>query len=123
MNKTTYTISDLSEEFDITSRTLRYYEEQDVLSPEREGNRRVYSRKDRGRLKMILRGKRLGFSLQEIRNIIEMYDTDTGNTGQLKLFLKTIREHISALEMQIEDIDLTISELRRFEQQCEEDLI
>jgi len=123
MNKTTYTISDLSEEFDITSRTLRYYEEQDVLSPEREGNRRVYSRKDRGRLKMILRGKRLGFSLQEIRNIIEMYDTDTGNTGQLKLFLETIREHIGMLEMQIEDIDLTISELRRFEQQCEEDLI
>jgi len=122
MDKASYSISDLSEEFDITSRTLRYYEEQDILSPKREGNRRIYNRKDRGRVKMVIRGKRLGFSLQEIRKIIKMYDTNTGNSGQLELFLKTIRDHIRVLENQIEDIDLTLSELKRFEQQCEEDL-
>ena len=120
MKPETYSISELSEEFDITPRTIRFYEEQGILSPRRKGNRRVYNRKDHGRIKMILRGKRLGFSLQKTKEIIEMYDSTTGQTEQLKLFLKTIHEHVGMLEVQMEDINLTLSELKRFEQHCED---
>ncbi|MEE9396605.1 MAG: MerR family DNA-binding transcriptional regulator [Methylococcales bacterium] len=120
MKKQSFTISELAEEFDITSRTLRFYEEQGILSPDRKGNRRLYSRQDHGRIKMTLRGKRLGFSLLEIKEIIEMYDSKTGQVGQLVLFLKRIREHVDMLEIQIEDIHLTLSELKRFEQHCED---
>ncbi len=118
MNKQTYTISELAEEFDITPRTLRYYEEQGILSPERARNSRIYSRKDHGRIKMILRGKRLGFTLIKIKEIINMYDSETGQIDQIKLFLETIREHVNELETQIEDIELTMSELKHFEQHC-----
>jgi DNA-binding transcriptional MerR regulator len=122
MGKETYTIAQLAKEFDITSRTLRFYEEQGILSPEREGSKRIYSRKDRARIKMILRGKRLGFSIREIREIIEIYNSKTGERKQLELFLETIRQHLVMLENQMEDIRLTIPELKRFEKRCLESL-
>ena len=90
MAKTTHTISELAKEFDITTRTIRFYEDQGLLHPERHGRNRVYLPRDRIRLKLVLRGKRLGFSLSDISEIIGLYDTEIGETGQLHYFLVKI---------------------------------
>ncbi|MCH1522242.1 MAG: MerR family DNA-binding protein, partial [Arenicellales bacterium] len=89
------------------------------LQPGRSGRRRVYGTRDRVRLKLILRGKRLGFSLSEVRDIIEMYDLDSGETGQLRYFLEQIQQRRKALEQQRHDIDLTLEELDHIESQCQ----
>ena len=81
---TPYSISDLAQEFNLTTRAIRFYEDEGLLQPGRSGRRRVYGTRDRVRLKLILRGKRLGFSLSEVRDIIEMYDLDFGQTGHLR---------------------------------------
>ena len=116
---TAYSISDLAQEFNLTTRAIRFYEDEGLLQPGRSGRRRVYSARDRVRLKLILRGKRLGFSLSDVRDIIEMYDLDAGETGQLRYFLDQIQERREALKQQRSDIDLTLKELDEIELQCQ----
>ena len=113
-----YTISELAREFDITTRTIRFYEDEGLLRPGRNGRQRVYSRRDYVRLKLILRGKRLGLSLSEIADIIELYGSDQGETGQLASFLDSIRERRGVLKQQRADIDATLVELQRIERRC-----
>ena len=119
LDATAYSISDLAQEFNLTTRAIRFYEDEGLLQPGRSGRRRVYSARDRVRLKLILRGKRLGFSLSDVRDIIEMYDLDAGETGQLRYFLDQIKERREALEQQRSDIDLTLKELDEIESQCQ----
>ena len=114
-----YSISDLAQEFNLTTRAIRFYEDEGLLQPGRSGRRRVYGTRDRVRLKLIVRGKRLGFSLSEVRDIIEMYDLDTGEAGQLRYFLEQIQQRREALEQQRHDIDLTLEELDNIESQCQ----
>jgi len=113
-----YTISELAREFDITTRTIRFYEDEGLLQPRRNGRQRIYARRDYIRLKLILRGKRLGLSLSEISDIIELYDSDQGETGQLASFLDSIRERRTVLKQQRTDIDATLHELQRIERRC-----
>ena len=113
-----YTISELAREFDITTRTIRFYEDEGLLQPGRNGRQRIYTRRDYIRLKLILRGKRLGLSLSEISDIIELYDSDQGETGQLASFLDSIRERRTVLKQQRTDIDATLRELQRIERRC-----
>jgi DNA-binding transcriptional MerR regulator len=114
----TYSIRDLAREFDITTRTIRFYEEADMLQPERQGQTRIYSDRDRVKLKLILRGKRLGFSLAESRELIEMYDPTSDNRHQLEALLGKIRERREALERQLHDIRVMQSELDAAEARC-----
>ncbi len=118
MAKTTHTISELAKEFDITTRTIRFYEDQGLLHPERHGRNRVYLPRDRIRLKLVLRGKRLGFSLSDISEIIGLYDTEIGEAGQLHYFLGKIEERRTMLKRQRKDIDITLKELQSIEAQC-----
>ena len=113
-----YTITQLAQEFDVTTRTIRFYEDQGLLSPTRNGQMRVYSPRDRVRLKLVLRGKRLGFSLSEIREMLDMYDAEPGESGQLELFLAKINERRGLLQQQRHDIELTLKELDDIEAQC-----
>ncbi len=114
----TYTITQLAQEFDVTTRTIRFYEDQGLLSPTRNGQARVYSPRDRVRLKLVLRGKRLGFSLSEIREIVDLYDAEPGELGQLEHFLAKIAERRAILHQQQRDIELTLKELDDIEAQC-----
>jgi DNA-binding transcriptional MerR regulator len=111
----TYSIRDLASEFDVTTRAIRFYEDEGLLTPKRRGQTRIYAPRDRTRLKLILRGKRLGFSLQEIAEMVTMYDAPPGEMGQLELFLKRIAERRGLLEQQREDIKVTLSELEASE--------
>lgn len=113
-----YTITQLAQEFDVTTRTIRFYEDQGLLNPTRNGQMRVYSPRDRVRLKLVLRGKRLGFSLSEIREMLDMYDAEPGELGQLELFLAKIEERRLLLQQQRRDIELTLKELDDIEAQC-----
>ena len=104
--KETYTISELAKEFEISTRTIRYYEELGLLSPKRtSGNQRIFTKKDRARLKLILRGKRLGFSLLEIKEMIEMYDV-AGETEQIKLTLKYGEKKLKEIEERIKELEM-----------------
>ena len=107
----TFSIADLAREFDITTRAIRFYEDEGLLSPRRRGQTRIYGPRDRTRLKLVLRGKRLGFSLLEIAEMVTMYDAQPGEAGQLELFLKRIAERRAVLEQQREDIKVTLAEL------------
>jgi len=118
----TFSISDLAREFGVTTRTIRFYEDEGLLQPGRSGRQRVYSARDRVRLKLILRGKRLGFSLSEVGDIIDMYDSNPGEVGQLRYFLQQILQRRLALTQQRQDIDLTLEELDTIESQCQERL-
>lgn len=113
-----YSITDLAREFDVTTRTIRFYEDEGLIAPARRGQTRIFSPRDRVRLKLILRGKRLGFSLEEIREIIDLYDAAPGELGQLRHFLAKIGERRSALEQQRADIAETMTELADVEQRC-----
>lgn len=117
-----YTISDLAREFDITTRTIRYYEETGMLAPIRDGQTRLYSDADRVKLKLILRGKRLGFSLSESRELIEMYDPDSDNRYQINALLDKIQKRREQLEAQLHDIRLMQEELDEAEAKCLEAL-
>lgn len=99
-----YSISDLAREFQVTTRTIRFYEDEGLLTPERRGQTRVYSAGDRVRLMLILRGKRLGFSLAECREIFDLYDPEQGNRAQLNLMLDKLAQRRAALEQQLKDI-------------------
>jgi DNA-binding transcriptional MerR regulator len=111
MSAPTYTISDLAREFGATARAIRFYEDEGILSPTREASQRVYSARDRTRLKLILRGRRLGLSLAEIRNLLDMYDEPKDTIPQLKEFLSVLSQHRQILERRREDIDLTLAEI------------
>ena len=113
-----YSISELSREFEVTTRTIRFYEYKGLLRPERVGRQRVYSPGDRVRLKLILRGKRLGFSISEIGDIIQMYDSTPGESGQLTYFIDRIQQRRHALQQQHDDIEVTLRELNQIEKQC-----
>lgn len=113
-----FTIGDLSREFDVTTRTIRFYEDEGLLAPERRGQARLYSQRDRVRLRLILRGKRLGFSLSEIQEIIDLYDREPGEAGQLRHFLAKITERRRQLDQQREDIEVTLAELANVEARC-----
>ncbi|MFB2871458.1 MerR family transcriptional regulator [Aeromonas jandaei] len=114
----TYSISELAHEFDVTPRTIRYYEDEGLLTPQREGQTRIYSHKDKIRLKLTLRGKRLGFSLAEIRELFDMYDTDKSSKNQLNSMIRLIESKRSALHQQLEDIQMVMAELEAAEQRC-----
>ncbi|MFC1664096.1 MerR family DNA-binding transcriptional regulator [Pseudomonadota bacterium] len=114
----TYTITQLSKEFDITTRSIRFYEDEGLLTPVRKGRKRIYSGGDHVRLKLILRGKRLGFSLKEVGEIIHMYNSESGEETQLHHFLRKIGERRALLEQKRQDIEITLSELDTMENQC-----
>jgi DNA-binding transcriptional MerR regulator len=110
-----FTIAELAREFDITPRTIRYYEDMGLLAPTRVGRTRVYAQRDRTRLKLSLRGKRLGLSLQEVKALVDMYDSQADTAPQLAAFLAVLAEHRRLLERQREDIDATLAEIAAHE--------
>jgi len=119
VKKTTYSISDLAAEFDLTTRSIRFYEDQGLLSPERRGQTRIYSRQDRVRLKLIMRGKRLGFSLAQVRELFALWDeTASGSEKQLRLLLDKIAEKQAELEQQLNDIAMVQLELDSAKAKC-----
>lgn len=122
MSNPTYSISDLARELDITTRTIRFYEEQGMLSPQRRGLERVYSARDKVTLKLILRGKRIGFSLAECRDLIGLYDPTGDNQKQLTTMLEKIAERRAQLDQQLLDIQQMQLELDTAEERCKASL-
>jgi DNA-binding transcriptional MerR regulator len=118
----TWTIADLADEYDVTLRTIRHYEDRGLLSPERRGTTRVFRNRDRVRLALILRGRRLGFSLDEIATIVNMYDDQPGEAGQLHYLLEQIEVRRADLEQRRRDIEQTLADLDEVEGRCREDL-
>ena len=110
-----FSISDLAREFDITPRAIRFYEDQGLLAPRRDGQRRIYTPRDRTRLKLTLRGKRLGLTLSEIRELIDMYEPGRDQRPQLERFLAVLEAHKASLLQQQTDIEAQLSEIRAFE--------
>ena len=115
---TTYTITDLAKEFGVTTRTIRHYEDEGLLSPRREGTNRLFVTRDRVRLKLALRGKRLGFSLAEIRELFDLYDSAHDEKRQLREFLTKLEKRRAMIEQQREDMEVMLAELAFFENQC-----
>ena len=114
-----FTITELAAEFDVTPRAIRFYEDVGLLEPGRSGRNRVYSQRERTRLKLTLRGKRLGLSLQEIKQLVDMYDSPSDTAPQLQAFLAVLRNHRKQLELQLEDIRVTLEEITQHEARCE----
>jgi DNA-binding transcriptional MerR regulator len=117
----TYTISELAQEFDITPRAIRFYEDHGLLNPLREGvggRNRVYPARERTRLKLALRGKRLGLTLAAIKDLLDMYDSPKDTEAQLRHFLAVLARHRGKLEQQREDLELTLSEIATHEREC-----
>ena len=117
-----YTITELTREFGISTRTLRFYEDEGLIAPVRRGRTRLFRPSDRHLLKQILRGKRLGFSIAEIHEIIQMYREPPGETGQLKLLMKRVEEKRADLRQKRRDIEETLGELDQIEESCIERL-
>lgn len=120
--KKLYSISELARELGVTQRTIRYYEEQGLLLPERAGSHRVYSARDRARLILILRGKTLGFSLRDIAEYLDLYDADPTRQTQITTLVAKVRERIADLESQLASVRLALNELREIERQALEAL-
>lgn len=118
----TFTITELAAEFDITARAIRFYEDVGLLMPMRAGRNRVYTQRDRTRLKLTLRGKRLGLSLSEIRELIDMYEPGRDERPQLERFLTALQNHRAALEQQRTDIEAQLSEIAVFEKRVRKQL-
>ena len=117
-----FSISELAHEFDVTPRAIRFYEDQRLLAPRREGQRRIYTARDRTRLKLTLRGKRLGLSLSEIRELIDMYEPGRDERPQLERFLSVLESHKASLLQQRADIEAQLSELQAFERRVRKQL-
>jgi DNA-binding transcriptional MerR regulator len=116
-----YTISELAREFDLTTRAIRFYEDCGLLNPERGGaggRQRVYTARDRTRLKLTLRGKRLGLSLSEVKQLVDMYESPDDGAHQLHAFLDVLGEHRVQLQQQLEDIEITLAEIAQHEARC-----
>lgn len=116
-----YTITELAREFDITPRAIRFYEDQGLISPKREGaggRTRVYSARERTRLKLTLRGKRLGLTLSEIKDLVDMYESPKDTAAQLQRFMDVLAQHRGMLEQQREDIEVTLAEVSAHEAEC-----
>jgi DNA-binding transcriptional MerR regulator len=114
----TFTIAELADEFDVTPRAIRFYEDVGLLEPSRAGRNRVYSQRDRTRLKLTLRGKRLGLALSEILQLVRMYDSEADTAPQLNAFLEVLQAHRAQLEQQLEDIRVMLGEIGQHEQRC-----
>lgn len=119
MTEATWTISALAQEFSITPRTLRFYEDQGILSPDRDGRNRIYRSRDRTRLKLALRGKRLGLQLSEILSLIDMYDGPGDTVAQLRQYMDVLAEHRRILEQQRTDIEQTLKEIALQQANCD----
>jgi DNA-binding transcriptional MerR regulator len=120
-SRESFTITDLAREFDITPRAIRFYEDHGILQPAREGAsglKRVYSIRDRTRLKLTLRGKRLGLTLAQVRELIDMYESPKDAAAQARRFLAVLTQHRATLEQQREDIEVTLAEIERHETEC-----
>jgi DNA-binding transcriptional MerR regulator len=115
-------IGDLAREFDVTPRAIRFYEDQGLLAPRRDGQRRIYTARDRTRLKLTLRGKRLGLTLGEIRELIDMYEAGRDERPQLERFLAILAQHRGSLEQQREDIEAQLTEIAAFEKRVRQKL-
>jgi DNA-binding transcriptional MerR regulator len=113
-----YTITELAAEFDITPRAIRFYEDMGLLEPGRAGRNRVYDHRDRTRLKLTLRGKRLGLTLQEIKQLVDMYESGSDTAPQLKAFIEVLAQHRRQLEQQRDDIEVTLEEISQHEERC-----
>ena len=111
-------IQNVADELGVTTRTIRFYEDKGLLEPQRVGTMRVYSRREVGRLQLILRGKRLGFSLREIKEFLDLYKVDARHLSQTQRLLEQVTERIDALDAQREALDQTLDELRDIAQQC-----
>lgn len=120
--RTEFTIGELAREYDVTPRAIRFYEDQGLLAPRREGQRRIYTVRDRTRLKLTLRGKRLGLTLSEIRELIDMYEPGRDERPQLERFLAVLETHKAALERQREDIAAQLAEIAAFEKRVRRQL-
>lgn len=119
----TFGIAELAKEFGVTTRTIRFYEDRGLIAPRRAGQRRIYAARDRIRLKLIMRGKRLGFSLEGISQILDLYDADSTEVAQLRMFIDKLRERKGALERQKADIVALLRELDAFEERSQALLI
>ncbi|WP_448550109.1 MerR family transcriptional regulator [Thalassotalea fusca] len=114
----TFSIGDLAKEFDITTRSIRFYEDQGLIFPTRNGQTRIYNQRDRVRLKLILRGKRLGFSLAETGRLFELYDADNSSATQLETIMTLVTQKREDLQQQMEDIKAVMIELDNLEENC-----
>ena len=115
---TTFTIGELAREFDLTTRAIRFYEDCGLLTPQRSGRNRVYTARDRTRLKLTLRGKRLGLTLAEVKDLVDMYESPRDTQAQLKKFLAVLGEHRAQLEQQLADLHVTLDEVRSHEREA-----
>jgi len=113
-----FTITELAAEFDVTPRAIRFYEDTGLLEPGRAGRNRVYSQRDRTRLKLTLRGKRLGLSLQEVLQLVRMYDSEANTAPQLQAFMAVLQSHRTQLEQQQDDLRIMLAEIGQHEQRC-----
>ena len=119
MSDRTYTISELAKEFGVTTRTMRFYEEKGLINPRREGQKRLYSSADRVRIKLILRGKRIGMSLAECVEVIDMYDPEHNNADQLHSLINKVQSRSELLQQQKRDIDEMLTGLKEVQALCE----
>jgi DNA-binding transcriptional MerR regulator len=114
----TFSISELAQEFDLTTRAIRFYEDCGLLAPQRQGRQRVYTARDRTRLKLTLRGKRLGLTLAEVKELVDMYESPRDTQPQLKKFLVVLAAHRAQLEQQMADLSVTLDEVRMHEREA-----
>lgn len=114
----TYSIGELAREFDLTTRAIRFYEDCGLITPQRSGRHRVYTARDRTRLKLTLRGKRLGLTLAEVKELVDMYESPRDTQAQLKRFLAVLGEHRAQLEQQMADLAVTLDEVRSHEREA-----
>lgn len=122
MTEQTFSIGELAKYYDITPRSIRFYEEHGLLSPARKGQNRIYALKDKVRLKLILRGKRLGFSLAEISTLFELYDSNSNSAIQLETMLELTKQKRAVLKQQLNDIQMLMNELDEVEARCKDEL-